>query len=59
MDRIVFLKNADTDLTPFKYALQRKSHKNVEFISVSADDPPCRGNGDGGFRMFDEGLPVN
>ncbi|MBB6132983.1 hypothetical protein HD842_001094 [Massilia aurea] len=56
VDRIVFLENSDTDLTPLKNALQRKSYKNVEFISVSSDYPPSRGKGYGEFRMFDEGL---
>ena len=55
-DRIVFLENSDTDLAPLKKALQRKSFKNVEFVSVSSDYPPSRGKGYGEFRMFDEGL---
>jgi len=56
VDRIVFLENSDTDLSPLKNALQRKSYKNVEFISVSSDYPPSKGKGYGEFRMFDEGL---
>lgn len=56
VDRIVFLENSDTDLTPLKNALQRKSYKNVEFISVSSDYPPSKGKGYGEFKMFDEGL---
>ncbi|MEW7847163.1 hypothetical protein AB2N08_00535 [Massilia aurea] len=56
VDRIVFLENSDTDLAPLKNALQRKSYKNVEFISVSSDYPPSKGKGYGEFRMFDEGL---
>lgn len=56
VDRIVFLENSDTDMAPLKNALQRKSYKNVEFISVSSDYPPSKGKGYGEFRMFDEGL---
>jgi hypothetical protein len=56
VDRIVFLENSDTDLTPLKNALQRKSYVNVEFISISSDYRPSRGKGYGEFRMFDEGL---
>lgn len=56
VDRIVFLENSGTDLTPLKNALQRKSYKNVEFISVSSDYPPAKGKGFGEFKMLDEGL---
>lgn len=56
VDRIVFLENSDTDLTPLKNALPRQSRKRVEFISVSSDYPPSKGKGYGEFRMFDEGL---
>lgn len=56
VDRIVFLENSDTDLSPLKNALQRTSYKKVEFISVSSDYPPSKGKGYGEFRMFDEGL---
>lgn len=56
VDRIVFLENSDTDLTPLKNALQRASYNKVEFISVSSDYPPSKGKGYGEFRMFDEGL---
>jgi hypothetical protein len=56
IDRIVFLENSDTDLSPLKNALQKKSFSKVEFISVSSDAPPSMGKGYGEFRMFDEGL---
>lgn len=56
---IVFLENSGTDLTPLKNALQRTSYKNVEFIGVSSDYPPSKGEGYGEFKMFDEGLSAS
>src|SRR5260370_991740 len=56
IDRIVFLENSDSDLTPLKNALAANSKMKVEFISVDSQYSPERGKGFGEFRMLDEGL---
>ncbi len=61
VDRIVFIENSGSDLTPFQQIVDRaKPDKRVELIGCNLNDFPSHyGRAYGEFRLLDHGLSVS